>query len=78
MLEVILNGVKPQADETIAEEQAGFRAGIGRLRKSGGEKLILFPYKNIKFLEISHTLFYSLYELTQENLEFYDFGIKSC
>ena len=28
MLEVILNRLKPQAEEIIAEEQAGFRAGI--------------------------------------------------
>ena len=27
MLKVILNGLKPQAEEIIAEEQAGFRAG---------------------------------------------------
>ena len=27
MLEIILNRLKPQAEETIAEEQAGFRAG---------------------------------------------------
>ena len=27
MLKVILNGLKPQAEKIIAEEQAGFRAG---------------------------------------------------
>ena len=27
MLKVILNSLKPQAEEIIAEEQAGFRAG---------------------------------------------------
>ena len=27
MLKVILNWLKPQAEEIIAEEQAGFRAG---------------------------------------------------
>ena len=27
MLKIILNGLKPQAEKIIAEEQAGFRAG---------------------------------------------------
>ena len=34
MLKVILNRLKPQAEEVIAEEQAGFRAGRSTIERS--------------------------------------------
>ena len=51
MLKVILNKLKPQAAETIAEEQAGFRAG-----RSTTEQILNFKILSEKYLQHKQNL----------------------
>ena len=47
MLKVILNRLKPQAEEIIAEEQAGFRAG-----RSTTEQILTKPAQGIRWRSV--------------------------
>ena len=53
MLKVILNGLKPQAEEIIAEEQAGFRAG-----RSTTEQILNLRILCEKFLQHQQNLYH--------------------
>ena len=53
MLKIILNGLKPQAEKIIAEEQAGFRAG-----RSTKEKILNLRILCEKYLQHQQDLFH--------------------
>lgn len=53
MLKVILNILKPQAEEVIAEEQAGFRAGCSTI-----EQLFIFKIFYEKQLQHQQDLYH--------------------
>ena len=53
MLKIILNGLQPQAEEIIAEEQAGFRAG-----RSSTEQILNLRILGEKYLQHQQNLYH--------------------
>ena len=53
MLKVIMNRLKPQAEEIIADEQAGFRAG-----RSTTEQIFNFKILCVKYLQHLQNLYH--------------------
>ena len=58
MLEVIWNGLKPQAEGIIAEEQAGFRAG-----RSTTEQIFNLRIQCEKYHQLQQNLYYVINDL---------------
>ena len=63
MLKVILNRLEPQAEEIIAEEQAGFRAG-----RSTTEQIFNLRMCE-KYLQHQQNLYHVIIDLKQEGLK---------
>ena len=64
MLKVILNRLKPQAEEIIAEEQAGFRAG-----RSTTEQIFNLRILCEKYLQHQQNLYHVFIDFKQEGQE---------
>ena len=67
MLKIILNRLKPQAEEIISEEQAGFRAG-----RSTTEQIFNVRILCEKYLQHLHNLYHVFPDLKKMPLTEYD------
>ena len=72
-----LHTIQSSSESLISKAYLEQLNNIGRLRKSGGQKINLISLLLNKFLETLHTFFYYPYELRQGNSEVFDFSIKS-
>ena len=71
MLRVILNRLKPQAEEIIAEEQAGFRAG-----RSTTEQIYNLRILYEKYLQPQQNLDHVFIDFTKKNWKLTRYGIQ--
>ena len=63
MLKILLNRLKPQAEEIIAEEQAGLRAG-----RSTTEQIFTLRILCEKYLQHQQNLYHAFIDLCQKSL----------